>query len=96
MLRASVIKLSDDLYIATLGGEPCFGVRKAIERAFGDKKIIFIGYTDACAYIVDDRILSEGGYEPTCHLEYCLKGPFKPGLDARYTNAFEKALQRMK
>lgn len=90
-LRASVIRLSDNFYIATMGGEPCFGVKKAALKPFGEKDVCFIGYTDACAYIVDDRVLSEGGYEPTCHLEYCLKGPFKPGLDAKYTEAFEKA-----
>lgn len=90
-LRASVIKLSNDLYIATLGGEPCFGVKKAVKKAFGDKAVCFIGYTDSSAYIVDDRVLAEGGYEPTCHLEYCLKGPFKTGIDERYTNAFCEA-----
>lgn len=90
-LRAAVIRLSDDLYMATLGGEPCFGVKNAVKKAFGKANVFFVGYTDACAYIVDDRVLSEGGYEPTCHLEYCLKGPFKPGLDARYTEAFTEA-----
>lgn len=94
-LRASIIKLSDDFYIATMGGEPCFGVKKAALKPFGDKDVCFIGYTDACAYIVDDRVLAEGGYEPTCHLEYCLKGPFKKGLDERYTGAFEKALKEI-
>ena len=94
-LRASVVKLSDEFYIATMGGEPCFGVKNAVKKAFGDKKVCFIGYTDACAYVVDDRVLSEGGYEPTCHLEYCLKGPFKPGLDARYTEAFKNALKNI-
>jgi len=95
MLRASVVRISKELYVATLGGEPCFGVKKAIKEAFRDKNLCFIGYTDSCAYIVDDRILGEGGYEPTCHLEYCLKGPFKPGLDAKYTAAFEKALSHI-
>lgn len=90
-LRASVIKLSDELYVATLGGEPCFGVKETIKSVFWDKKVLFIGYTDSSAYIVDDRVLSEGGYEPTCHLEYCLKGPFKAGVDERYRKAFCRA-----
>ncbi len=95
LLRGAVIKLSDDLYVATLGGEPCFGVKNAVKKAFGEKNVFFIGYTDACAYIVDDRVLAEGGYEPTCHLEYCLKGPFKPFLDEKYTSAFETALHSL-
>ncbi|MBR5542618.1 MAG: hypothetical protein IKU65_00790 [Oscillospiraceae bacterium] len=60
------MRLSDDLYIATVGGEPCYGVEKAVVSAFGGKEIFFIGYTDSCAYIVDDVLLDEGGYEPTC------------------------------
>lgn len=95
MLECSIIKLSDTLYIATVGGEPTFGVKQAVTAPFSDSHVCFIGYTDACAYVVDDRILSEGGYEPTCHLEYCLKGPFKPGLDEKYTSAFRSALARL-
>ncbi len=94
-LYCQTVRLTDSLYIAAIGGEPCFGVQCAIQKAFGEKDLLFIGYTDACAYIVDDRILSEGGYEAECHLEYGLKGPFKPGLDARYTESFEKSLSRL-
>jgi len=95
-LHCQTIRLSDQLYLATVGGEPCFGVKNAIKKAFPEgKDICFIGYTDACAYIVDDRVLSEGGYEPTCHLEYCLKGPFQPGLDKRYEDAFAASLRRI-
>ena len=96
-LHCQIIRLSDSLYIATTGGEPCFGVKNAIKKAFPeDTQVCFIGYTDACAYIVDDRVLSEGGYEPTCHLEYGLKGPFLPGLDTRYKDAFAASLKRLK
>ncbi len=94
-LHCQTIRLTDTLYIAAVGGEPCFGVQRAIKKAFGEKDLLFIGYTDACAYIVDDRILAEGGYEAECHLEYGLKGPFKPGVDARYTEHFEKSLARL-
>ena len=94
-LQCQTIRLTEDLYITTVGGEPCFGVKNAIKKAFGDKDVCFIGYTDACAYIVDDRVLAEGGYEPTCHLEYCLKGPFKPGLDKRYEEGFRASLSRL-
>jgi hypothetical protein len=95
-LHCQTIRLTEKLYLATVGGEPCFGVKKAVKKAFPEgSDVCFIGYTDACAYIVDDRVLAEGGYEPTCHLEYCLKGPFKPGLDVRYEAAFAESLKRI-
>ena len=95
-LHCQTVRLTDKLYLATVGGEPCFGVKNAAKKAFPEgADVCFIGYTDACAYIVDDRVLAEGGYEPTCHLEYCLKGPFKPGLDARYEEGFAASLNRI-
>ncbi|MBQ4544826.1 MAG: hypothetical protein II996_04570 [Oscillospiraceae bacterium] len=95
MLHCQTLRLTDNLYIATVGGEPCFGVKKAVAEAFKDKKICFIGYTDACAYVVDDKILSEGGYEATCHNEYRHKGPFKAGLDKLYKESFEESFKRI-
>ncbi|MBQ7118851.1 MAG: hypothetical protein IJO09_01430 [Oscillospiraceae bacterium] len=94
-LHCQAAKLSDSLYIATVGGEPCFGVKKAAASAFVGKDVCFIGYTDACAYIVDDRVLSEGGYEPTCHNEYGHIGPFKPGLDKLYRDNFRAAFEKI-
>ena len=94
-LHCQVLRLSDELYIATTGGEPCYGVEKAIAKAFDGKNVIFIGYTDACAYIVDDVVLDEGGYEPTCHLEYRLIGPFKRGLNQLYTKSFKSAYEKI-
>ncbi len=96
MLHCQVIRMNDDLYIATMGGEPCYGVKRAVKTAFAGKRVCFIGYTDSCAYIVDDKILSEGGYEPQCHLEYGNIGPFKPGLDKLYFEAFGNSYARMK
>lgn len=95
-VHCQIIRLSDSLYIAAIGGEPCYGVKKAIVSAFEGKDVFFIGYTDACAYLVDDFVLDEGGYEPTCHLEYCLIGPFKPGLDEKYTSCFNKSFNKIK
>ena len=94
-LHCQAVRISDDLYIATVGGEPCYGVEKAVVSAFGDKDVFFIGYTDSCAYIVDDVVLAEGGYEPTCHLEYRLIGPFKSGLNKLYTDSFKKAFDKI-
>ena len=94
-LHCQAVRLSENLYIATVGGEPCFGVKKAAVSAFGGKDVCFIGYTDACAYIVDDRVLSEGGYEPTCHNEYGHIGPFKAGLDKLYKDNFKAAFDKI-
>ncbi len=96
VLHCQTVRVSDDLYITAMGGEPCFGVKQAVKAAFGGKSVLFIGYTDSCAYVVDDKILSEGGYEPTCHLEYGLIGPFKPGLDRLYLESFESSYTRIK
>lgn len=95
-LYCQTVRISDDLYIAAMGGEPCFGVKQAVKAAFGEKSVLFIGYTDSCAYIVDDKTLGEGGYEPTCHLEYGLPGPFKPGVDEKYTAAFAESYRKIK
>ncbi len=95
LLQCQTIRLTEELYLATVGGEPCFGVKNAVKKAFGDKQVCFIGYADSCAYIVDDRMLAEGGYEPNAYLEYCLKGPFKPGVDKRYIDGFADSLTRI-
>ena len=94
-LHCQTLRLTEDLYVTTVGGEPCFGVKNAIKKAFGDKQVCFIGYTDSCAYIVSDRMIAEGGYEPNAYLEYCLKGPFKPGVDKLYADGFTKSLKRL-
>lgn len=94
-VHGQTVRLGDTLYLATIGGEPCFGVKNAVKKAFGDKTVCFIGYTDDCAYLVDDRVLSEGGYEPGCHIEYNLKGPFCAGLDKIYTESFAASLKRL-
>jgi len=91
-LRTSLIRLGGNVVIAALGGEPCWGVKKIIKETlagFG-LDVIFIGYTDACAYIISDAELAEGGYEAKCHLEYGLVGPFKPGLDEIYRKVFKE------
>lgn len=94
-LHCSIIKLSEDLYIATTGGEPIYGVKAIVKETLGKNNLCFIGYTDACAYIVDDLAIEEGGYEPLSFVEYCLKGPFKPGVDKLYIKAFKDSLKRI-
>lgn len=100
-LTCQLIRLTDSLYIAAMGGEPCCGVKKTVKAALTDtlphnnRQVIFIGYTDACAYIVDDQMLREGGYEPSSYLEYCMQGPFKPEVDEKYFAAFRDSFQRL-
>lgn len=95
-LHCQSLRICDSLYVAAVGGEPCFGVKNIIKSAFGGKDVCFIGYTDDCAYIVDDQVLQEGGYEPESYIEYNLKGPFKPGLDRRYKDGFDASFARVK
>ena len=94
-LRCQTIKISDDLYITAIGGEPCYRVKCAVREAFADKDFCFIGYTDGCAYIVDDVVIDEGGYEPNSFLEYGLKGPFKKGLNKKYSDGFKASRKRI-
>lgn len=95
-LHCQILQLTKDFYIASMGGEPCYGVKKAVLAAFTDCDVMFVGYTDACAYLVDDVLLEEGGYEPQCHLEYGLIGPLKPGVTRQYTEQFSAALDFLK
>ena len=93
MLCCQVIRFDEDLFIVTMGGEPCYNVKKLVRELFANKDLCFIGYTDACAYIVDDEMIREGGYEPTSSLEYGLKGNFKIGISQAISDGFAKILQ---
>ena len=89
-LRTALIRLGGNVYIAAMGGEPTCGVKKVVREALPGCRVFFIGYTDACAYIVSDAELNEGGYEAECHLEYGHLGPFKPGVDKLYRNKYKE------
>lgn len=95
-LHCQTLRLSKDLYVATMGGEPCFPVKQLIQSVFTDLDLCFVGYTDACAYIVSDDMLDEGGYEPGAFLEYGLIGPFRKGVDEKYTSGFRDSLNRVR
>lgn len=96
-LHCQTIKLSDDVYIAAMGGEPTYLVKECVKSCFKDKKVFFVGYTDCCAYIVTDFELEEGGYEARdCHLEYRLIGPFKKGIDQKLTDGFTASIEKLK
>lgn len=94
-LPAGFVRLSDRLVIAHMGGESCVEVKKLVEAAFPGQALLFIGYTDSTAYIPDDTILAEGGYEAGdgSFLEYAMKGKFKPGIDRAIRDAFERHIQ---
>lgn len=93
-LHAGVIRLSDEVYIAWLTGEVCLEVKQEIEKVFAGKRLIFIGYCDDIAYVPEDKLLDEGGYEPAgAVVEFRLKGPFKKGINARLRQAYGDALR---
>lgn len=91
-LHCQIIRVDEDFFIATMGGEPCYNVKQIVREVFKDKTLCFVGYTDACAYIVDDVMIDEGGYEPTSSLEYGLKGNFKYGISKKIRDGFTDAL----
>jgi len=96
-LAAGLIRLSEDTWIALLGGEPCFEVKEKLEAALNVRQLLFIGYMDATAYIPDDKIIAEGGYEAAeSALEYGLKGGFKQGIDDRLATSFLTHLAALK
>lgn len=94
-LPGGVVRLSRDLYIVYMGGEPCYEVMMNLAPIFPGKRYIFIGYADSLAYIPDDRLLAEGGYEAEGSIvEYGLKGTFK-NVDARMEREFVRALRQI-
>ncbi|HRU06218.1 MAG TPA: hypothetical protein P5137_10660, partial [Candidatus Brocadiia bacterium] len=93
-LRGGVIRLSPDVYVAWLTGEVCLEVKQEIEKVFAGKKLIFIGYGDDTAYVPEDKLLDEGGYEPAeSVVEFRLKGPFGKGVNAKLRRAYGDALR---
>jgi hypothetical protein len=94
-LECGIIKLSDELLIAHMGGEPVCEVKFMIEKIIAGRDLIFAGYTDACAYIVTDKMLIEDGYEVRCFLEYMHKGRISKGVDEIITSGFKKALSKL-
>ena len=95
-LHASIIRLSNNLYIAFLCGEVCLEVKQHIQKVFGVRNVIFIGYGDGTAYIPDDKLIDEGGYEVDGSVvEFCLKGRFKKGINQKIRDAYSANLQEL-
>lgn len=91
VLKGGILRLSEDLCIAHMGGEPCFEAKELVRKAMGDDvKVIFTGYSDAIAYIPTDSLIGEGGYEVDSFLEYGFKGPFKVGIDGKISHYYRE------
>ncbi|HPJ21400.1 MAG TPA: hypothetical protein PLP30_05875 [Clostridia bacterium] len=90
-LNLGIMKLSSDLVILHMGGEPCCEVKFNLMDIFKGFHVIFAGYTDGCSYIVTDELIAKGGYEVNCFLEYMHKGRIKSGIDKILHDACSEA-----
>ncbi len=94
-VHGGILRLTGDLCIAWLCGEVCYEVKQEVAKVFEGIRLIFVGYGDGVAYIPDDRLIEEGGYEVDGSVvEFCLKGRFKPGITAKLVDAYREALER--
>lgn len=94
-VHGGIVRLGDDLCIAWLCGEVCYEVKQEIAKVFAGTRLIFIGYCDGVAYIPDDKLIGEGGYEVDGSVvEFCLKGRFKRGITQKLTDAYRGVLAR--
>ncbi len=95
-LHAAIIRLADDLYVAMLCGEVCVEVKQEVEKVFDGRDLIFVGYGDGIAYIPDDSLIDEGGYEVDGSVvEFCLKGRFKKGINQKLREAYGAGLRQL-
>ena len=93
-VHAGIVRLSSDLFMGWMCGEVCYEVKREIERVFSGKDLMFIGYGDGIAYIPDDNLLDEGGYEVDGSVvEFCLKGRLKRGITDKVRAAFADNLK---
>ena len=95
-LHACIVRLADDLYMAMLCGEVCVEVKQEVEKVFDGRDLIFVGYGDGIAYIPDDSLIDEGGYEVDGSVvEFCLKGRFKKGINQKLREAYGAGLRQL-
>lgn len=95
-LHASILRLCDDRFVFSLGGEPSYDVGVVLRGAFPDMKVICVGYADDSAYIPSDRMIAEGGYEAEGSVvEYRLKGRIAPGVDEALVRGFREAMRSL-
>ncbi len=94
-VHGGIVRLGVDLWMAWLCGEVCYEVKEEIAKVFAGTKLVFVGYGDGVAYIPDDKLIGEGGYEVDgAVVEFCLKGRFKRGVTRKLVDAYREALGR--
>lgn len=96
-IHAGIAKISEDLYLAYMGGEICYEVKLVVKDVFKEKDLFFLGYHEAITYIPSDKIIEEGGYEgDRAPLMAGFKGPFKKGIDKTVQEYFQKHYELLK
>lgn len=97
MLNCGVIRLAEDFFIFTVGGEPSVDVKRVLSKLITKGTMMFFGYNDAIAYVPTDKMLKEGGYEAGDRSvpEYKMKGSFQLGMDQRFLKGFQEALDSL-
>ncbi|MGI6563095.1 MAG: neutral/alkaline non-lysosomal ceramidase N-terminal domain-containing protein [Clostridia bacterium] len=95
-IHAGIVKMTDDLYFAYMGGEICYEVKQIVQEVFEGKDLFFLGYHEALTYIPSDKIIEEGGYEgKEAPLLSGFKGPFKKGIDETIRKCFQENYERL-
>jgi len=96
-LNCGVIRLNENFYIFSMGGEPGVNIQTVLRQKFAGKQILCFGYNDAIAYVPSDKMIAEGGYEggDRADVEYRIKGKFAQGVDAIYYEGYKKAMDEM-
>ncbi len=94
-VHGGIVRLSEDLHIAWLCGEVCYELKQQIAKVFEGTRLIFVGYCDGIAYLPDDKLIGEGGYEVDGSVvEFCLRGRFKRGVTQKLADAYRQVLSR--
>jgi neutral ceramidase len=92
-LQSSILRLTENMFIFALGGEPSSDMETVLKDAFPDKDLIFSGYSDDIAYIPTDEMIREGGYEAEGSvIEYRLKGSIAEGVNEAVARCFRENL----
>jgi len=97
-LNCGAVRINDNFYILSMGGEPGVNIQTILRQHFADKQILCFGYNDAIAYVPSDKMVAEGGYEASedrAVNEYRLKGEVMPGVDEIYRQGYTKAMEEM-
>lgn len=91
------IRLSPQLTIVALGGEPVVEYALNIKKSNPGRRIVVAGYSnDVMGYLPTARMLEEGGYEPVASvIGYGIPAPFAPEAEKLVLEAVRTVLQRV-